>query len=366
MIIYLLTLAVVFVLAYYAQTKQKVLEDGVIKKTSKSGKWAIAAVCAILIFIGGFRYGVGSDWWTYKDLFRHFVNRSIFDVWQEDEGAYWGIVTIVSWFTDDMIWVYVISQAIIVICIVPTLTKYTHNLSLSVFLYLATFDYFSSFNGVRQWVAAAMVFAAFPLLKERKVIRYCLMCLFAYFFHNTAILMIPVGLFVLTSPLNKWNILVLTAVGVLFFLLPDQFEALLGSIVDDKYTQFVGKEGDDGVNIIRVAVAALPMLFARMFYKQLHEGEEDKKFLNMLINFSTVNFIFCLVGTRGTFLYRMTMYTSPFNCLLIPYLLRAFKKESQFMAKVLIMAAFGLYLIILLPTEAQVLPYNNIFGWYFA
>ena len=125
-------------------------------------------------------------------------------------------------------------------------------------------------------------------------------------------------------------------------------------------------EGDDGVNLLRVGVATLPMLLARIFYKQLHEGEEDKKFLNLLINFSTVNFAFCLLGTRGTFLYRMTMYTSPFNCLLIPYLLRAFKKESQFIAKVMIMAAFGLYLIMLLPTDALVCPYRNIFGWYFA
>ncbi|MBQ8427629.1 MAG: EpsG family protein, partial [Clostridia bacterium] len=258
-----------------------------------------------------------------------------------------------------------VCQTIIILCIVPTLAKYSHNLSLSVFLYLATLDYFSSFNGVRQWVAAAMVFAAFPLLKERKFVRYFLLCGIAYFFHNTALFMIPVGLFALTSPLSKWNVLALTVGGFLFFLMPSTFESLLGGIADDKYTQFIGDEFGD-VNILRVLVAGVPMLLARLFYKRLSEGGEDKKFLNILINFSTVNFVFYIVGLRSVVLARMSMYVSPFNCLLIPYLLRIFKKESRLTAKIMIMALFGLYMIMVLPVDAMVLPYRNIFGWYFA
>ena len=78
MIIYLLTLGIVFVLAYYAQTKQKVLEDGVIKKTSTYGKWAIAAICAVLIFLAGSRYATGTDYWDYEGWFTAFMDAPFF------------------------------------------------------------------------------------------------------------------------------------------------------------------------------------------------------------------------------------------------------------------------------------------------
>jgi|GEM_PF-1658533 len=371
MIFYLAALFLVFLLAYVAQTKQTVLEDGVIRKTNRIGKLAIAAVCVVLILIGGLRKNVGSDFGVYWNFFRGYgsfpgyMNMSLWDTFQADEGGFWAIATVVGWFTKDEQVVFFVCQAIIVLCIVPTLAKYSNNLSLSVFLYLATFDYFSSFNGVRQWVAAAIVFASLPLLKERKMIRYFLLCLFAYTFHNTAILMIPVGLFVLTKPTSKWNILGLTAVGFLFFFFPSTFESILGGIVEDKYTQFIDMEGDGGVNVLRILVAAVPVVLTRVFYRRLYEGEEDKKFLDVLINLSTVNFVFLFVATRGTYFARMGMYVSVSNCLLIPYLLRVFKKESRVPIKAIIMAMFALYLIMLLPVEAMVLPYQNVFGWKF-
>ncbi len=112
--------------------------------------------------------------------------------------------------------------------------------------------------------------------------------------------------------------------------------------------------------------AAAPMLVARLFYRRLHEGEEDKRFLDLLINFSTVNFVVYMLATRGTTMARISMYTSLYNALLIPYFLRIFKKESRLTAKLLLMAMFGLYMIMILPVDSQLLPYQNSFGWYFA
>lgn len=366
MIIYLLTLGITFLLAYFAQGKQRVLEDGVIKKTTKNGKWAIAAVCAILIFIGGFRYFVGSDWGVYKALFGRFVGRPLFDVLGEEEGFFWAIATIVGWFTSDVNVVFLVCEIIIILCFVPTMAKYSHNLSLTVFLYLAMMDYFTAFNGVRQWVAAAITFASLPLLKERKLFRYLLMILFAYCFHNSAIFMIPIGLFALVSPTSKWNIGILGIIGILFFLFPTTLDSILEEVVKDSYTKFIGVEGDDGVHILRVLVALLPPLVARIFYKKLATQEKDKKFVDLLINFSTVNFVVMLLATRSTMMARVGMYASPYNALLIPYFLRIFKNQSRLTAKVIIMALFLVYMVMLLPADSNVLPYRNTFGWYFA
>ena len=366
MIIYLLTLGITFLLAYFAQGKQRVLEDGVIKKTTKNGKWAIAAVCAILIFVAGARYATGTDYWDYLGWFGYYRERPLWEVLQREEGFFWGISTILGYFTKDPNIAFFVCEAIIIFCFVPTFVKYSHNLSLTVFLYLAMFDYFSTFNGVRQWTAAAITFASLPLLKERKLFRYLLMILFAYCFHNSAIFMIPIGLFALVSPTSKWNIGILGIIGILFFLFPTTLDSILEEVVKDSYTQFIGMEGDDGVHILRVLVALLPPLVARIFYKQLATQEKDRKFLDLLINFSTVNFVIMLLATRSTTMARVGMYVSPYNALLIPYFLRIFKKESRLTAKFVIMALFLVYMMMLLPTDSNLLPYRNIYGWYFA
>lgn len=70
--------------------------------------------------------------------------------------------------------------------------------------FVAATDYLSWMNnGIRQFVAVVIVFAGTKWLLERKNIQYILLVLFASLFHQTALLMIPIG-FILQG--KAWNI----------------------------------------------------------------------------------------------------------------------------------------------------------------
>ena len=66
------------------------------------------------------------------------------------------------------------------------------------------------------------------------------------------------------------------------------------------------------------------------------------------------------MGLRNTTMARLGMYFSLYNVLLIPYLLRVFKEESRLTAKVIVMFCFFAYCYLLLPVDAELLPYRNI------
>lgn len=70
------------------------------------------------------------------------------------------------------------------LCIVSTFRKYSENFWISFFLFVASTDYLSwMHNGIRQFIAVSMIFAAFPLQVKGKYWRFALVVLLASTIH---------------------------------------------------------------------------------------------------------------------------------------------------------------------------------------
>lgn len=67
----------------------------------------------------------------------------------------------------------------------------TFNWALAVFLFFSTGVYFDSYNGLRQYIAVAIVFYALKYIWSGNFKRYCFIVLIAMLFHYTAVIMIP-------------------------------------------------------------------------------------------------------------------------------------------------------------------------------
>lgn len=71
--------------------------------------------------------------------------------------------------------------------------RYSEDYLFSIYLYVATTCHSAwMMNGLRQFIAVTMIFAATPLMLERRYIRAILVVILAMSFHRTAIVMIPV------------------------------------------------------------------------------------------------------------------------------------------------------------------------------
>lgn len=204
---------------------------------------------------------------------------------------------------------FIIVATIQLMCIVYICRKYSCNYWLSIFLFVASTDYIAwVHNGMRQFIAITIIFAATELLLKKKYILLIAVILVASTFHASSLFMIPVIFIVQGKAWNKKSILcILACVVALFFV--DRFTDILDSALSA--TQYSGmvtdweEWQDDGTNPIRVLIYSVPMLLSLLGYKQIRAIDDN--LINIGVNFSILSSGIALISmvTSGIFIGRM-------------------------------------------------------------
>lgn len=215
---------------------------------------------------------------------------------------------------------FLIIAAVQILCIAYVCRKYSCNYWLSIFLFIAS-DYMGwCHNGMRQFLAITMIFAATELLLKKKYIPLIVIILVASTFHASALFMLPVIFIVQGKAWNKKSVLCIVAcILVLFFV--ERFTDILDSALAG--TQYSGMVSDweewqdDGTNPIRVLVYSVPMLLSLVGYKQIKAA--DDKLINISVNFSILTSGIALISmvTSGIFIGRMVEMVSLWALLLL-------------------------------------------------
>lgn len=238
---------------------------------------------------------------------------------------------------------FLIIAAIQLLCIVHVCRKYSCNYWMSIFLFVASTDYIAwMHNGIRQFLAITIVFAATELLIKKKYLPLILIILLASTFHASMLFMIPVVFIVQGKAWNKKSVLcIIACIVALFFV--DRFTDILDSALST--TQYSGmvsdwKEwDDDGTNPIRVLVYSVPMLLSIVGYKQIKASNDP--LIHICTNFSILASGTALLsmGTSGIFIGRMVQPTLIYALLiLLPWELKNIftEESSKFMQAVTI------------------------------
>lgn len=215
---------------------------------------------------------------------------------------------------------FLIIAAVQILCIVYVCRKYSCNYWLSIFLFVAS-DYMGwVHNGMRQFLAITMIFAATELLLKKKYFPLFMIILVASTFHASALFMLPVIFIVQGKAWNKKSVLcIIACILVLFFV--DRFTDILDSALSA--TQYSGMVSDwkewqdDGTNPIRVLVYSFPMLLSFVGYKQIKAT--DDKLINISVNFSILTSGIALISmvTSGIFIGRMVEMVSLWALLIL-------------------------------------------------
>ena len=236
-----------------------------------------------------------------------------------------------------------------IFCLVAVYRKYSRNYWLSLFFFVASTDYLSwMFNGMRQFLAAAIIFACIPLITKRKYFGMVLAVLLASQIHLTALIFLP---FIFIVNGRAWNFrTILFIIGIIasvYFLdLVTGFitEALQDTSYEGDIEIFLN---DDGTNIMRVLFYSVPAVMAWFFRGRIDAA--DDPMINICANLSVVAagiYVFSFF-TSGILVGRLPIYFSLANYILIPWLLReAFNRDSAIVLEcvfVLVYSAFFYY-----------------------
>ena len=215
--------------------------------------------------------------------------------------------------------------AIQMLCLVCVYRKYSRNFWLSIFLFIASTDYLSwMFNGVRQFLAAALIFAALPLLVKRKYILMVLVVLIASQIHTSALIFLP---FIIIVNGRAWNIRTLAFIFsiTLAVLFLDRVTGVItGALEDTAYEgdiMYFNSEVDNGTNIFRVLFYSVPAVLAWIFRPYLYKANDPM--INVCANLSIVAacvYVFSYF-TSGIIVGRLPIYFSLANYILIPWLI---------------------------------------------
>lgn len=192
--------------------------------------------------------------------------------------------------------------------------KYSSNYILAIFLFVTTTDYLSwMHNGVRQFTAVVLIFAATELMLKKKYVPLIAVILLAATMHGSALLMIPIVFMVQGEPLNRKTVLAIIAF-VIAIVFVDKFTNILDVMLEEtQYTNVVSDwqaGGDDGTNPIRVLVYSVPTILSLIGFRFIKAAKDPV--INMACNMSILStMLYCLSAvTSGIFIGRLPIYCS--------------------------------------------------------
>lgn len=302
-------------------------------------KWNTFSILFLLVIISvsALRYKVGADYGQYVWNFNRWyikANLSISD-WKNEPG----IIILAKFF-------HVFFQnahLFISFLSVLTLTIYLSIVnrespktwfSFSLFILLGIWA--SSFNGIRQYLASAIIFWGYRYIIEEKLKYWCFIVALASLFHMTAWVILPIYFIARRkSDLKQvllcafFSIVLLSFYGTIWGLV----ETLKGDVNENSIY------ASHGINLFRVLCSWVPVI--------LYIGFRDQEIVlsakeNFFINMSVINASLMTIASNSAYLGRVCLYTNIFNVIAIPIIVENLRTQNKNMAYI---ALFLFYLL---------------------
>ncbi len=158
------------------------------QRLNNAGKYTMAKLFAFLSFVPltaimAVRYNVGTDYGSYYSFFYSIPDRM--------EKGYALLNNISARITGDPQGIFVISAVIICGCYFYMIYKESASPVYSILLFVLCKDYFIAMNGMRQYIATAIMILALPYMKEKKIFKSLIFLVIAFLFHKSVIIFVP-------------------------------------------------------------------------------------------------------------------------------------------------------------------------------
>lgn len=292
---------------------------------------------AVIVFFAGARSYV-ADTTVYIQMFKDYpilknAHDIIFDSSAREPGFRLFTILIKTYISDNYtVWLSIIA-VISGICVMIPLYKYSCNFGVSAFLFMASCQFTWMFNGMRQFLVAAIIFSCTGLILKNKTLLYIIIVCILSTIHKSAFILIPMYFIAQGEPWDKRTLLFIGCI-VLAMVFTSKFTNLLTDVVEQTdYATSVNefKNTDDGTNVIRILVESLPVILAFVYKNKI----KDKltPIIKLSINMSLIAsglYVISKIASSGILLGRLPIYFSMYNLILLPWLLKnIFEKREK-------------------------------------
>lgn len=209
--------------------------------------------------------------------------------------------------------------------IIIVLYKHSRIIELAIYMYITSGMFTTSMNGIRQFMAAGIVFTATKYLINGNFKKYAIIILLASTIHKTALVLLPIYFIVRRKAWTKVSMLILAS-SILIVLGFNQFiEILFTAIENTKYSEY-SNFAEGGANKLRVIVTAAPVFIAFLGRHKLRELWTQSDYI---INLSIISVVFAIISSQNWIFARFNIYFGLYNLILISWIVLLFKKNNQ-------------------------------------
>lgn len=355
MAVYFGTLFLVFVFSMLMSKRKMSLYSNNKIKYDALGNILFVFATSVLVIVAGFRWFVGTDYGTYFYGYEERIERWFEYLIEYNEPGLNILAKIGSLIYDSPITMFFLASLVTIFLYTNTIKKYSNVFLISMCLYLFVGSWHGSFNAVRQYLAAAVLFAGHRFIFEKKLFKYILVVLVAMAFHRTAIIMLPI--YFLVGKRFTWkNIgIVIVVVGIIR-LSYDNIFATMSYFKGSDVTQYSYMSLE--VNLLRICVALAPVVIA-IYMKNwvLLQDAETQMYIMLMTIHAGLS-----IATQGSaYLARGGIYTETYMVFALPKLLKCFTNNSRKIATLFLGGCYFVYWLYSLKATG-VVDYNWCFG----
>ncbi|WP_309121657.1 EpsG family protein [Paenibacillus sp.] len=290
-----------------------------------------------LVLVSGLRANIG-DTYFYMRTFstRDYTWDNLF---MNDDFGFVALQILLKTITNDPQILVFVCALVTNVLIVWVLYRYAHMFDVSVYVYVTSGMYLVSMNGMRQFLAASILFAATKYVMEGKWRPYFAFVLLASIFHQSAIIFIPVY-FIVRLRAWTWSTYLLLGITILFVVGYAQFmEVVFDALQNTQYGQY--KEfSEGGANLVRVAVHAVPVVLAYLGRKRLRELSPES---DIVVNMSLLGVVIMIISTQNWIFARFSIYFGLYSLILISWIVKLFVPQQRKLVYYAIVVCYGLY-----------------------
>lgn len=248
-------------------------------------------------------------------------------------------------YTDNYLYFFFLPSFFVQYSYVRFIRRHSPSFFMGIGLYLFLGTYTFSLAAMKQTIAMAILLYAVDALIERKNIRFYLLVFTAFLVHTYALMFLILPLFTV-RPWSPRSFLILLAT---FFVMTN-FDSLLGAFIE--FANESGKNvssdeiiGAASINPIRVAVYAVPSIFALLFRRYLFYGRKDREH-NIIVNMAFLTVMIMSVGliNAANMFGRMGQYFEFGVICGLPWMLtKPFEKNSERLVYLIAIICFAGY-----------------------
>jgi transmembrane protein EpsG len=290
---------------------------------SKPNLLLVFLAMATMVLVSGLRKNIGDTVYymnSYANLDYSWVNI----VGQKDIGFNIFQMILQKISNDPQLLIFVVAL-ITNVLIIMTLYNYSKLFELSLYVYITSGMFLVSMNGIRQFMAAAIAFAATKYIVNGDWKKYILVILIAAQIHQSAFILIPIY-FIVRRKAWSWTTMALLVLAIFIVLGFNQFSSLLFSVLENSQYSNYKDFQEGGTNIFRVAVSGVPVLLAYLGRDRLREIFPQSDYF---VNMSLLAFVFMIISTQNWIFARFMFYFGLYSPLLMSWIVHLFVSRER-------------------------------------